>query len=572
MAQHRLNERQLTLLRRIGGSDAPVTSRDSALATTVYALRNRGLVTTPRQGAMWTAVITGAGRFYLEHGHHPKDVPASQPAKTSRINRPGKPRELNAAELVERLVQSGGTLTIANPDAATRAAWRRAIHAAKAAGLVPEGHYLEHSGRSRGDLVVRLLPGVHPAAKYQQRERIAVPEHLEDPHPVVASLRATSGRMRVCEQYVPRTLRIIQALIVAGEQRGYTAELPVSDRDATFVVVARGQPYEVTAGEEYDQTPQADQPRYQVQPARITYQTVPSGRLHLELPESWRHSGHRRRWADRQRWRLEDKLAEVLAEIERRAVIDEERQLAQERAEAERRRQWEAAMESARAKLIAEHRLAELRDQIAAWRLARRVRAYCDELARRLEAAHDPHAAASWEWIAWARAYADKIDPLRDRPPRLGNASAPCKVLLAESVIPEGLAYENNRSTRAKLILSLTIISEILAGVRLPMRQRSTMNRQRPNNPSSRDPIASTPGRSRERAPSAAPPSTAPARPTRGSRRSREIKLLPPQFVALEPAQEREAVLALARLLALMRESQAQESLGPDNPDHRGER
>ena len=40
-----------------------------------YALRDRGLVTVSRRGGGWRAEVTEAGRFYLQHGHHP-DHPA----------------------------------------------------------------------------------------------------------------------------------------------------------------------------------------------------------------------------------------------------------------------------------------------------------------------------------------------------------------------------------------------------------------------------------------------------------------------------------------------------------------
>lgn len=77
MSRSRLNERQLAVLRPIGDCARPVTSRQFALATTVYALRNRGLVVTKRGGGIRTAAITQAGRYYVEHERHPADTPTS---------------------------------------------------------------------------------------------------------------------------------------------------------------------------------------------------------------------------------------------------------------------------------------------------------------------------------------------------------------------------------------------------------------------------------------------------------------------------------------------------------------
>lgn len=50
-----LTDHQLAVLQRVGDPDDHVTARDSALVTTVYALRNRGLVVTPRVDGRWRA-------------------------------------------------------------------------------------------------------------------------------------------------------------------------------------------------------------------------------------------------------------------------------------------------------------------------------------------------------------------------------------------------------------------------------------------------------------------------------------------------------------------------------------
>src|SRR5262245_4830588 len=75
-----LNDRQLALLPRIGSRTDPVTSDSPELAVTARALRDRGLVTMPKKKGRWQAEITDAGRFYLEHGHHP-DRPKPAPRK-----------------------------------------------------------------------------------------------------------------------------------------------------------------------------------------------------------------------------------------------------------------------------------------------------------------------------------------------------------------------------------------------------------------------------------------------------------------------------------------------------------
>jgi hypothetical protein len=59
-----------------------------------------------------------------------------------------------------------------------------------------------------------------------------------------------------------------------------------------------------------------------------------------------------------------------------------------------------------------ERRIERLDRNIAAWRRAKRIRAYVEAIANRM-ADEGPHAPEndSAEWLAWARSYADSIDP-----------------------------------------------------------------------------------------------------------------------------------------------------------------
>jgi hypothetical protein len=105
-----------------------------------------------------------------------------------------------------------------------------------------------------------------------------------------------------------------------------------------------------------------------------------------------------------------------MRELETRAVEAEERRLAKEREEAERRRQWEAAMDSAKLRLIEDHRIGVLRSRVTAWSEADAIRAYCNAVEARHGAdtiAADPEAA---EWLAFAREQADRTQQLPRMP------------------------------------------------------------------------------------------------------------------------------------------------------------
>src|SRR5690606_37110513 len=103
-----------------------------------------------------------AGRRYLEGGGPPAvTVPARAPRRTrvattdgpagreeparASPRRAGRPALLvQARELVDRLVRDG-EVRVEVEDEATRALYRRMIHAAKTGGMLPEGKVLRHA-------------------------------------------------------------------------------------------------------------------------------------------------------------------------------------------------------------------------------------------------------------------------------------------------------------------------------------------------------------------------------------------------------------------------------------------
>jgi len=58
-------------------------------------------------------------------------------------------------------------------------------------------------------------------------------------------------------------------------------------------------------------------------------------------------------WADRRSWTLDEKLPDLLQELEIRAAEDDHREAEAKKAAAERLRRWEAAMGQAKARFLA---------------------------------------------------------------------------------------------------------------------------------------------------------------------------------------------------------------------------
>lgn len=343
----RLKTHQLALLQRVGDGP-PVTSNEWTLATSVYALRNRKLVTTPRSRGAWTAEITPAGRFYLEHGDYPPSVPPQGSETEPTISKPNLLHStksvqappmvgMSGPELVDRLRAEGGEIVIVNPARGERHRWRRAIHDATSRRLAPSGQRITHTGRDKGNLIIRLAP-IQERATRPRPAPVPVPERLGRAHPIIATTRQRladykshvgmidtrrgSGvlALKTSRALVPRIMRIANALFTAAELRGLTV---AARPDGLATIGAKGHNYLITMSEITQRRPYQHSKAEIDRCARYGYepyprhQDVPTGHLQLVLPQSWGHRPALRwRWRDSSRWKVEDKLGDVLDGIE----------------------------------------------------------------------------------------------------------------------------------------------------------------------------------------------------------------------------------------------------------------
>ena len=197
--------------------------------------------------------------------------------------------------------------------------WRAAVRDANARQLL--GPDLHIRTRRQGEvLTFGVSDGPNPSGLRSQRDRqpVPVPERLTRRHPLVAALGdgVTLGATRPVRS---RALRILQALIVEAERRGMTAT-PATVTAAELCLGRGAHQYPVTIREETNRVPREPSARERRDAERDSwdripdFDSVPSGRLVIELHTTYR--GDRRRWADGKRWRLEDKLDDILIEID----------------------------------------------------------------------------------------------------------------------------------------------------------------------------------------------------------------------------------------------------------------
>lgn len=437
MAQRNtLNEVQIAVLRWVaeGCPDNGVDSVSTRISAGV--LRNRGLVRTSGRGPTWKATITADGKDYLQQvdGPHPPV--------------PRQPNVSVTQQLVNEVIAAGGSLRVPRKHWNDRDGvdYERRARLAESYGKVPSGGRLVVKSASPDELLIELMTGGAAARKGGADEPaselppVRVPARLSKYHPVAREFRDRTILHEVSRKALPRVLRIVHALAVETERRGYdvgcvrvhedsygrTEWKPAQDGQLVFAINShqlKVRIWEKGAGQRGPYEHQLKRWKHdREQPYRLmqfverpkAYDSGATGELNIEALGS--AYGRQKAWGDRSRWRLEDRLGNLMHELEVQAVEAEERRLAREREEAERQRQWEAAMEHAKQRFVEEHCLEVLRNRVRAWQEAEAIRAHCEAIEARHGAERvgaDPDASA---WLALARKRADRVQELPHMP------------------------------------------------------------------------------------------------------------------------------------------------------------
>jgi hypothetical protein len=434
-----LNARQVDVLRWIADGCAPGVMEGHSYKTTAVALQDRRLVLVSRKGGVWSATATEAGRYYAEHGRHPPELAARAAAGVASAESPETPPtedELPAAatpradalRLLGELRQADGTVRIESPDEPTRAAYRRAIHAAKQYKLVPEGFHLLHTGRTSGDLVIRLSDDRNPDETGWNRIRLNARRVTTDPALVFDALEKDPEGLHVTADSRPRAIKLIRQLAEQVQQRGHKLGVSTKTKHPKLFLLIGEMRRSVELHEEYDEKPHVPTPEETRQLRRKPWLPLPrmdrvaTGRLRLQIERTdW---GKTDNWSDEKRRPLEKQLPTIIREIERHAVEDEQAWLESQRRhreqlaawkcqEEEERRQWEAAMAAAVPMALEAHRRSAFRQAYDSWTAANKIRSFCDALDQAASATTESAAARRLvEWSAWGRHAVEQIDPV----------------------------------------------------------------------------------------------------------------------------------------------------------------
>lgn len=451
MAQRKtLTERQVEVLRWVGNGCRDGVMPDLHHRISAAALRSRGLVTTRGRGPSWSARITAAGREYLE------SVDGTEPPV---------PRQANVSvtqQLVDDVIRAGGRLVLPRPRYGDepRVDYANRARLAEQYGKVPAGERLAVE-YGRDEVTISLVEAPDRPARPELLP-IHVPERVARLHRAARGFREHRATHEVSREQLPRATRLVHVIATEAETRGWNVEFDATGRRARLVITTNGEALELgvrEGGVHLRGVWEEEVARYRSVDRTASwyrdrdlpsgpYDAAGDGRLAVELAmaRDWHFRGRQRTWSDRQSWHLEERLAQLFRELEERFVeaarLTQEQQLAaehraeQERLAAEQReRDWERLMGEAHEKLIETARFHQLKRETEAWELAARIRDYCDALDN--AQGEDPAAA---KWVAWARGYAEQIDPL-NTPRKLPPDPGPTRQALQEHLPPGWSVY-----------------------------------------------------------------------------------------------------------------------------------
>jgi hypothetical protein len=304
-----------------------------------------------------------------------------------------------------------------------KAGWNHTVREVRSRKLVPPDKYIRYSNEGIAGIRIWLEDGENPneLRRRQDHSPISVPERVARLHPAVAAMK-DGGHLLVSKNCKSRALRILHALAAEAERRGHRVTSTSSEQSPARLVIGVGaHSYPLSILEEGDRVPH--QPKaYELQQQKRNswfkmpeWDSVPSGQLMIELPSTAKTNRHR--WADRKRGALEEKLPDVMAEIEARAISDERRRIAAEREAVVRQREWEAAMVEARLAYTEHYRAEVLEEQARRLEKVDRLRKYCQRLEDEIEAWREQEdgetVLGAQAWLEWVKLRIQAIDPLR---------------------------------------------------------------------------------------------------------------------------------------------------------------
>jgi hypothetical protein len=461
----RLNDRQLRVLRWVADGYPADGMTDEFFKRSAASLQDRRLVVVSRRRGSWQAEVTDAGRFYLEHGHHPRaDAAPPAPRRTSSAAPPHRcPQSPPAAAqpdgsraapglqparvvpapaqarlpvedvspewVLEQVRRAGGHLRLVGLDTAELAAWRRSAKVAQLR-LLRVGRQRLYRWTSDGELTLKLGLLPEPEADDDDTLTDEEIEHVlraSEPPPVMPRTVEFRDRHVPLPSKAASTDPLVQELLQALERQerrlyGYHYQIMARKKPVVrmrrlwqaIINEARFRGYAVHVSQNHRDAYDAGSLVVRIGPGECKIHlygdTVTPLRLRMSTDPPQRR-GRGDVWADADGVSVEQRLGEVFTRIEQLAEQQIEQREAQRRRD-ERQRQARLAAETrARQAFAEDHRRQVIAQRIDEVRYADDVRAYGQRLRAAVGRAPEGRRDAVRAWALWAEQYAKSIDP-----------------------------------------------------------------------------------------------------------------------------------------------------------------
>lgn len=433
-----MSERQRGILQWIADGCPDRPWPDETHKHSARALQNRGLAAVSRVDGRWTARLTEAGRYYLEHGRYPAsqagaEVRQPRRSRVAGVNRAavspelepgpdvqpsvgapfGPPNPTPAEWLYLRLLQCEGRMQVV--DQADGGAAAELLEA----GLAPAGKVIKSKRRGWHHRVLYLTDD--PEAVVLRRE-IVVPQRLRSPHPIAKVYQQDRDVHEVSSAHLARAVRIVHALATAFDEAGLPLALRPGRADGQFQVRS-GRWGESVKLSEKSAPGGAPVPHYNLRSARRLpawqarrqKQFIATGKLTIVVGGSYSFYNRQFRFSDTRSHSLEDVLADVVREVEMRLVERGQEDIEKEREELELRQRWEEVLDAAELRAVEAHRAEVLSMRATRWRQWQDQMAYIADLELRLEELPEDERSTATEWVEWSRTTLKELDPFRSR-------------------------------------------------------------------------------------------------------------------------------------------------------------
>jgi hypothetical protein len=291
-------------------------------------------------------------------------------------------------------------------------------------------------GREHLDIYIRerLRPEFEELAR-QTAPKIAIAPDISHPlvlrseklldrgkvnqHGLVISKDGALQHLLVSREQLPRALKVLNALLLALEERGQSASWP-KEENASLAVNIDGEAVRFSLSEPTDSAPHVLTPTEVKHPwSAPKYDYKLTGKLQLQIANLPHFMGPiRRTWADGKQQRIEDCIGDFMVGLTvAAAAIKKNRQQTEER---HRRREEERKREEEERRIAEEHeRKAELvTELIGNWEEAVRLRKFVEAIEQETVGSNFSEAESNdiLQVVEWVRQYADTLDPMCDLP------------------------------------------------------------------------------------------------------------------------------------------------------------